>query len=613
MLPFLAGLVALALLTAPGAWLAHRRALPLPVLAGFLLGSAALCTGMLALQLAGAPLTLAALAGLWLTATALIVRLERRPPGISAPPPATPTLNAQPSTLNFSSLDAQLLLPLLRPFPLLALIPLLAVLAWRATAHPLFGVDTGFRWNLLAGQMLAQHSLDFYPPHRDADFLLYVWPDGIPPLVSSLYFSAYALLGRAARAATAPLVLAQFLLLLAATAALARRYFSARAAVFAVALLAVTPLAGWAATMGHETGFTALSLVALLLYLPRNRAEETPAALLAAGLAAAVGALAREYGWAFVAFGFALALTRRLSPRALASFLAPALLLALPWYARNAILTGNPLFNHALAGLFPVNAAHERLMLIYRDVYRFLPQLLEHPTVLLENNFAVLLAGALGAALFFRRAPAFVFSAVLVVALWLLSIRDTAAGLANSLRVLAPACAVLAVLGGAACERLLPPARRALTLILFAALALDAALRALTLPNNTYRLAPARWLDVDAYTAAYEDRPIYHELARLTAGTRVLALGPNVYLAPLGMDVISPWAPSVSFLFDASLSPAAARARLYATGVRYLLVAKSTTNQTYLAAAPAFADATAAELVPVLDRDNLILFALAPP
>ena len=34
--------------------------------------------------------------------------------------------------------------------------------------------------------------------------------------------------------------------------------------------------------MGQETGFMALALVALFIYLPRNRDEETPPAMIAA-------------------------------------------------------------------------------------------------------------------------------------------------------------------------------------------------------------------------------------------------------------------------------------------------------------------------------------------
>ena len=202
---------------------------------------------------------------------------------------------------------------------------------------------------------------------------------------------------------------------------------------------------------------------------------------------------------------------------------------------------------------------------------------------------------------------------MLVIALWLLSIRDTAAGLANSLRVLSPALALGAVLGGAACERLLTPPRRVLVLLVFGLLSADAALRTLTLPNNTYALAPAQWLGVDRAVETFQDRPVYHELVRRTAGTRVLALGPNVYLAQLGMDVVPPWAPSLAFLFDRRLSAPEARTRLFNAGIRSVLIAKSRTNQTYLEQCPALAEATPAELIPVLDRDNLILFALAPP
>ena len=595
----IAGLIALVLLTAPGWWIARRHRLPLPALAGFVGGGVLLLTLVLVLQLAGLSLTRRTLGAAWLIwslAAWLVVR--RSPPG-EAPVP--------------NAAAADRLSALERAILLVAVIPILSVIVWRATTHPLFGVDTGFRWGHLAELMWTQGTLSFYPPVTDADYTLYVWPDGIPPLVSSLYFGVYALAGRIARPATSPLVVAQFLLLLAATGALARRFFSIRAAAFAVALLAVTPLAAWATAMGQETGFTALSLVMLMLYLPRDRTEENPAAMIAAGIAISAGALARQYGWAFVLLGVVLAIRRGLSVRGLAWFAAPVLVFVVPWYARNFAATGNPLFNHSLGGLFPINAAHERLMAIYRDAYRFLPQLREQPAVIFENCAAVLVAGLAGAVLFFRRARGLILASLLVIALWFISVRDTAAGLANSLRVLNPALAIGAALGGAACAQILAGRRRVLALIVIAALSADAALRALTLPNNTYRLEPAKWLEVDHAVEAFQDRPVYHELVRRTAGARVLALGPNVYLAKLGLAVEPPWSPGMAFLFDRRIPAADGRARLFASGVRYVLIAKGSLNQTYLEQCPALAEATSAELTPVFDRDNLLLLALTDP
>ena len=72
------------------------------------------------------------------------------------------------------------------------------------------------------------------------------------------------------------------------------------------------------------------------------------------------------------------------------------------------------------------------------------------------------------------------------------SVAYTAAGFIYSLRVLSPALALAAVLGGAALAHWVP-ARRwrdgvALGLTVFA---VDAALRTLTLPANVYRVPPA--------------------------------------------------------------------------------------------------------------------------
>lgn len=598
----LRGSIALALISGPGWWIARAWRLPCPALAGFLGGTLGFVTLVLALQLAGLPLNRGTLGTGWLAVAGLAVGLlARRATGFSFNAPA-PTIIAATEPAP----------PWHRPLLFVAIVPVLAVIAYRTIWHPLYGLDTGFRWGLLAELMWKRHTLDFYPAVTDADFMAYVWPDGIPPLVSSLYVAAYAVAGRVAPIATAPLVLAQHVLLLAGTGALARRYFSATAATLAMALLGVTALSAWAVTMGHETGFTALALVGLLLYLPDSRADDNAATVVAAGLAAAVGALAREYGWAFVVFGLLTAAQRKLPGRSLVIIGAVVLATAAPWYLRNAVRTGNPLPNHPVAGLFPVNEAHERLMALYRESYDLMPQLQEDPLLLVRNGGAVLIAGVLGAVLLFRQARALVGAAGLVVALWVISVPHTAAGLANSLRVLSPALAVGAVLGGAILARWTGRRVRPMVFLTAVALSIDGAIRALTLPNNTYALPPAKWLEADRVLEAFQDQPSYHEIAARTRGARVLGHGPNVYLAKLGVQILPPWSPELAFLFETHLSPAAARARLRASGVRYLLVAKGQLNQLYLAQSPALAEATPEEMPLVLERGNLLLFEFAP-
>jgi hypothetical protein len=228
-------------------------------------------------------------------------------------------------------------------------------IAWRAILEPLSGFDTPFRWDFLARQMLRLGSLHFYPPVNADDFLHYGWCDGIAPLVSSLYFWAYLSLGQMADWATTPIVIGQALLLFWAVYQLAARRVNAAAGCAATAILATSGVLLWGVAMGQETGLTALSLIAMFLFIERHRDDPSAHWLVWAGVAAGTGALAREYGLAFAALGGLALAWQRVPRRGWLEFALAVAVVALPWFARNWLKTGNPLYSYALGGLFPAN------------------------------------------------------------------------------------------------------------------------------------------------------------------------------------------------------------------------------------------------------------------
>ncbi len=72
---------------------------------------------------------------------------------------------------------------------LLGIISLLGVIfALRVTLAPECGFDSIFRWDFLAERMLYLRNFKFYPPMTAADFRIYPYADGIPPLVSFAIF-----------------------------------------------------------------------------------------------------------------------------------------------------------------------------------------------------------------------------------------------------------------------------------------------------------------------------------------------------------------------------------------------------------------------------------------
>jgi hypothetical protein len=580
----------------PGWLIAQTFRVPHAHIAGFITGTVGLLLVVLGLDACHVRLSLGTVGSLWLALTGLALVLFVRRRSVSGAPAL-----ASAATAN-------------APWPLLlALLPAVAVVAWRAFAQPLSGIDTVFRWDFLATQMLSQGSLAFYPPVTAADFSLYGWPDGIPPAVSALYFWVYAVAGATAPALTAPVVLGQFLLLLAAVHALTRRLFSARAAAFACVFAAGTPVLLWATLMGQETGLTALSLVGLFLYLPRDRGEEHLATVAVAALAASLGALSREYGLAFPALGLGLALARRLSVRAIVVFLLVTILAVAPWYLRNWLHTGNPLYNLALGGWFPVNRAHLALMEIYQSEFGWSHLPPAAPRLLVVNCLLALGGALAGAFLFLRTARALFVAFALVVFLWAISLGYTAAGFTYALRVLNPALALGAVLGGAAVARWIPDRRNFVgATVALSLLSLDAALRTLVLPANVYRLPFAEWLTAGGAAHAHHSRPVYGEIARLAAGRRMLVLGPDAILTRHGAHTAPLWSPEARSLFATDLAPAEVVRQLRAGGLELILLSRGELNQRYISTAPFFREA-----LPFLRQiwadEELFLFEFVSP
>jgi len=339
------------------------------------------------------------------------------------------------------------------------LTPAFAVVTYRASLQPLFGIDTIFRWNYLAEQILTRRSLGFYPPISGADFSIYSWPDAIAPVVSSLYFWTYALAGATSPSLTAPLIVFQFLLLLLATYFLAKKISSARAGIFACAFVAGSPVVLWATSMGQESGLMAIGALAMLLYLPEKSDDCVPANIVFAGLAAGLGALAREYGIVLPVIGLMLCVIRRLSHRSILLFCVTATIAALPWYIRTAIITGNPLYNMSIGGLFPVNAVHGWLNEAYLDHFGFAGIPAGAIQILVVNAAVALLGLIIGGISLGRRAAPLLVTAAAFSLLWFASLGYTAAGFTYSLRVLTPTLLIGAIVGGVVLARWVPERR----------------------------------------------------------------------------------------------------------------------------------------------------------
>lgn len=495
----------------------------------------------------------------------------------------------------------------------------LASIALKAGLEPLSGVDNGFRWDQLARQMLHTEGMDFYPPVTDQDFLLYGWCDGIAPLISDLYLWCYLSLGQPMRGATIPVVIGQGLLLFRVVYQLATRHAGPVAGRAATALLASSALLLWGVAMGQETGLTALSLAAMLLFLDHYRTDPRAGWLIWAGLAAGAGALSREYGLVFVPLGWLALQHGGRFRRGAMMFTLTVASVVLPWFVRNWIRTGNPLFSHELGGLFPVNPAHRAYMHCIAELTRYW----ESPRQLGETAIALgtlaLLPLGLGLTSGMRRwrdfAP-WTLAVVVMIGLWLWSIRQTAGGMVYSLRVLTPALAVGAALGGIALERLSRARNgRWLFLLLVIPLSVDASARALYMPfDHTvawWRNRPGAWRDFGAHLRQ-EPSPAWPAIAQAAGTNWILVLDPghHALLARLGAQAVPPWSPKVFFIGDPKRDFVQSLALLRAQGARFVILPRNDVVADRFVSRARFLRELTASAQPALIDSSFVLYDL---
>lgn len=501
---------ALAAFILPGWQLARRLALPALPLSAFLLSAAGFFALALLFQAAGAPLTRGPLLGAWL--------------GLGLACSAWAWLGEKPARGNAASagIDWRAWTPWM---PAIALA--LASVTARVALDPLHGWDTSFRWDGLARAMLERGNFDFYPPRFAADFELCAWPDGMPPLVSLLNLWIYLACGASDSALTAGRTLAEVLLAAGAVFALARSLHGPKAGAPALAALAACPLFLWSGTMGQETALVAIAAASLAYFIIEyNRAGDRRLAF-CAGLAGCLAALARDYTVLLAVAGAGLVLRRPGDRRAaLLLYALPLLVAAAPWYARSWFLTGNPIFPVTL-GIFPGNVVFDATMEAVNAYWSFSARAQALPALAatLACVALALAAGFPGLVSAGRRAlPVWTLLAV-ATGLWAWSAGSTGGGWNYSLRVLAPAAALLAA--GAGFVHALPKAARLALCLALTALAVDAARRSWLLPLEP-RQPPlpytfATWREHDAWKRELDAAKLWPALRNWAGAELVLA------------------------------------------------------------------------------------------
>jgi hypothetical protein len=367
------------------------------------------------------------------------------------------------------------------------------------------------------------------------------------------------------------------LLLADLTFRFARDLWGRSAGWASLAVLGSCTLLVWGLAIEQETGLTAIALLAMLLFLQHAGAGKAEGHCLVAwaGVAAGVGGISREYGLYFVILGAALVLLRR-GARNLVRFLVPALAVASPWYVRNWIKTGDPVFP-AMGRFFPTNAVHVEIM---RDIsnywgFRSSPfPLGDVPLELLATAGAVLVLGTIGLVLLRFRSRGILPGVLLVSCLWIFSMPLTAGGWSYSMRVLLPALALGSVLAGWIATTAVRA--RAVLAVLLCVLSVDSARRAWFLPDfpftTPWTLSFAEWRALRAESDRQSGGNVWSVLVKV-AGDRFIVVDspmPFVAVTALGGHATPLTSPRFAPALDPALSTEEAMRRLRALQVRFV-------------------------------------------
>jgi hypothetical protein len=472
---------------------------------------------------------------------------------------------------------------------------LTAMVILRTTLWPLSGWDTPFRWDFLAIRMIERHGFQFYPPVNPADFRLFFYTEPTPPMVSFSYWWLYATAGGHFPALTSILIALQFVWTIWFTYRIGRKLDSSKAGWLATGALAGSLLFVRSVAIGQENGLTALSMAAMLFAVVDAPVRAGWSSMILAGMAAALGAVSREYGCIFPMLGAIALIWIGGNWKNASVICVVAGILAGPWYVRNMLRTGNP-FYPTRFGPFPVDKVHSAM-------FDFLAAHVGISTWTLNDWAQAILnlvhqapiqstLGLLATLIYIRKRGYLFLIASVVTMLWLFAIRYSEGGREYETRVLSPAVVILSVAAGMWMAQWKHSHLRTISMAVVGSTVLWSIVAAALLPYYVTRNTLEHWGDL-----VFLPRPVPQDWwltlpAILPPHSRVLSANPYIHasLANSDLEIVPPWSPEVEFIADPNIAPATARQRLIGAGIMYLVSQPSLSGQFLSQRIPLFRD-----------------------
>lgn len=527
----------------PGYLAFQRLNSPLPWLTSFIASGLLLFTGVLIINLTPLRLSLFSLGSFMVLAVLIGWRLRK---------PALTKLTMPSLIMNWANVRQECWWMLPAGISFLSLI-------LHTYFEPLSGFDNFFRWNYLAQLMENQGSMAHYPPVTALDFRMYPWCDGIPPLVPIMNLWIYLSTGSKEAVLIIGRTLVELGLTLSLVWHLSQKLWGPTGARISILTLSTSTLFLWSMGIQQETGISGvayLAMIALLLHYRETRLNSTAIWI---GLAAAFGALSRDYNLILIPFALIGLTFAKASRRHILWAGTVAVLVAAPWYLRNAWITGNPLYPHEIGGLFPTNEVHVDYMHAIQESYSY------SNASLSKSLFLGFVVGTGG--LFLFALPGIVsgkFGARMISALGLISIAlcliavpSTAGGPFYALRTLGPVLPLLAVAAGR-WATFSPHSKIYFLGILLLPLSVDAARRSWIYPwfpdESPWNYTWSSWGQIAQFTETAQRDPIWPRLEKVAQGESIVVPHPNhhVLLARAGGHPIPMFSPEVEALTHGS-------------------------------------------------------------